>query len=870
MIIHPRSPSEAVVGMLEEEEQEQAHSSITSTAKQTVRTTNTQPSLTIEEDSTEGSFDGDYLYDDDSTNASSVVTAACELPHASPAQEETELSPLRFQKSSVKELEEASNDDGSVLKDLEDLDKKPNSSTTRIQPITEEASTSTIIGTTTTTLPRRPLKSSLRSSSTTKTNIRLSVTRKPRVHGLWNEDKCVNPFAMLHDPLLLQIFTSFLDLQDLCRCQGVSQRFASLAHHEEVWRHIDATSFMEASYQRFQRQQHRNPAQATTELLVQTWQSKAPVSIRIDKIGNRLEANSFCLPNNTKRLQTLTLSQFDDLTDTHVHVLLLSSKTAPGAARPTPATKNNISITPTTTTTAQSRSRINRRRSSMTHPWALQQITLTDCPRLTNASLRSVANMCHQLRELNVTGCRLMDDLAALQPLWKLRPRARDDDDANVSSASAMMTDVLTMSERSTNSFCYGGSSTMSSHASPAPNVKKTANLETIFLPPSPAPQKSAASLGSLFAPPPTASATATKPAAAASLPPNAKKNDILESLFAPPQPPPPQKSATGGGLMSLFAPPSAAVTPKKPTATPPSLGGLFEAPQTTPKKPSFSSSTNGLAGLFAPPASPFSKGTPPLKPATKPALTATGLGSLFLPPVNATSKSPPANATKKEPPPTSNGSLGSLFASPGTTDAAKSNAEIFSSRTTSNNRMGMFSNSSSSLASLDQAPKVKVGKELCRLDVSHTGVTPDMLIRCLTEATAQVVEAGFVVALESLTAANRGDNTDLLWNDSHLRALARVIDASALKQLDISCYREIDSNEGAEGRVTDAGLLSLFFGITEDKASTKNYGRFSAAANAPMLQLEEMSLEGHPLVTEDVLDHIRDASIATNMLVRM
>lgn len=848
MIIHPpRSSSDAIVGMSEEE---QTHS-ITVTSKQSFGTTT--PSLTInieEEDSTEESF---YADDD------SICANGCELP----------VSPREPSRLSIQSSGEESEINDDIVQDLEELDKKSN--TLRIQQLPVEASTEA----STPSLVRRPLKSSLRSSSrsnssSSTSNIRLK--RKPRVHGLWNEDKSTNLFAMLHDPLLLQIFTSFLDLQDLCRCQGVSQRFASLAQHEEAWRHIDATSFIEASYQHFRCQKHRNPSQATTELLVQTWQSKAPVSIRVENIGNRLEANSFCLPTNTKRLQILTLSQFDDLTDTHVHVLLLSSKTARGSALPAAATNN------TTPATARSRSRINRRRSSMTHPLALQRLALMDCPRLTNASLRSVASMCHQLRELNVAGCRLIDNVAAVEPLWKFLPRARDDASE---SGSARMAGFFTLSARSADSLSCPGSSTASGHASSAPNVTKTADLGNLS-------HKGAPSLSSLFAPPPTAAAIGKKPAAAASFPQNVKKKDSLKSLVAPP--PPPQERAPEGGLSSLFATPSAAASSKLIAASPSpnvknttslaSLGGLFGPPRTAPRRPS-TSFTNGLSGLVAPPALPFSQNnTPPtlrLNPSSNHVATTKNLGSSFLPPVNAATKSHPTNTTTNAPPSTSDGAQDSFIATPGPADTVTSNADIYSSiknnpttttTTRSKSMTSMLSNLSSSLPSLDQAPKLRVGKELRRLDVSHTGVTPDMLIRCLTEAAAQAADSGFVVALESLTAANSGGSKDFLWNDRHLCELSRVVDAAALKHFDISCYDADAANAadtGVNGRVTDAGLWSLFFGTTENDCSS-----FSAAANAPVLQLEELNLMGHSLVTTGVLEHIRDASAATNLTVRL
>lgn len=612
----------------------------------------------------------------------------------------------------------------------------------------------------------RPLRSALRSSFPVRRNAHQAQRlRRSRVHGLWGEDAAVNPFALLHDSLLAEIVSSFLDLEDLCRCQCVSQRFASIARGEKAWRHIDATSFVQTLYRYFDQKQHRNPAEATTELLVQKWQAKTPFSIRINNIGHCLDAHTFCLPTNTKRLQLLSLSHFGNLTDTHVHVLLLSSNTNASyfqTALPV-ALRGNLNC-------------INHRHSSLTHPWSLQSLILEQCPRLTNASIRSIANMCDQLQELDVSGCPLVDDLSPLKPLWKLQRRA----DLGSLAASAS----LAHSERSMRSLQVAPGTTTGTNPSPDVNVKTFANLQSIFVPPPSssvpkvATSTSVQSLNNMFSSPPVPPATNKPPAAA--------KNDLAALFVHPP----------------------------------------FIESRTT---------------------MPISSCRLVLKSPTKSngAVNNAVLGSL-LPP-------PPAARLP---------SLASLSASPD-----KDSASLFSEGVQSlgnslaSLRYGTVSNSSYALASLDplrRQPIMKLGKELCRIHVNNTGVTPELLIRCFAEA-ASMVDGSNVIALESLLGAViwTGDKPQTVWDDSHLRALTRVINPPLLRCLDISCHAEYVQRRGDEmGRVTDASLLSLFR-IANDYDT------------APMLQLHKLHIMGHPLVTECALESIRKASVAPSLIVR-
>ena len=617
----------------------------------------------------------------------------------------------------------------------------------------------------------RPLRSALRCSLPVKRNPhQVRQLRRPRVHGLWGEDAAVNPFALLHDSLLSEIVSSFLDLEDLCRCQCVSQRFASLARDEEAWRHIDATSFVQTLYKYYDRRQHRNPAEATTELLVQKWQAKTPFSIRIHKIGHCLDAHTFCLPTNTKRLLLLSLSHFENLTDTHVHMLLLSSNTTASyfQAAVSVALSGNLNC-------------INRRHSSLTHHWSLQSLILEQCPRLTNASIRSIANMCNQLQELDVSGCLLVDDLSPLQPLWKLQRRA----DYGILVASA----ALAHSERSIRSLQVARGTTTGTNSSPDVHVETFANLKNIFVPPAFSPvlkvdtDTSVRSLHNHFSPPPAPPAASEPPAAA------------YNARF-------------------FVHPPSIEF-------------------RTTIAKTSSS----------------FSKSPAQSNAAVK----STGLESLFLPPVAA--GIPP---------------LASLLASPDkdstslSSDAVQSLGNSLASlRGSTQNQAIVDVPNSSALASLDhpsQQPIMKLGKELCRIHISNTGVTPDLLIRCFTEA-AGMVDGNNVIALESLLGAVicTGDHPSTVWNDCNLRALARVINPPLLQCLDISCHADYVHHRGdGMGRVTDASLLTLF-GIHSPVSLD----------TASMLQLHKLHIMGHPFITKYALEKIRKASVAPSLIVR-
>ena len=209
MIVHPRSPSE-VVGT-----EEDNVTKVSAPVRMKINICD------------EG--------DDDDTAGYSVCST-------SPAAVEDAFSPSRdFQKyqRSTSELEMKTNDDHQV-DDLY-MCKQSNTRLSSVAP--------------------RPLKSALRSSVAVGSNARKKglpwkLAGRPRVHGLWSEDKAMNPFALLHDSLLLEILASFLNLEDLCRCQGVSQRFATLSQRDEAWQRIDATSFVQSLYHFFKRSKH--------------------------------------------------------------------------------------------------------------------------------------------------------------------------------------------------------------------------------------------------------------------------------------------------------------------------------------------------------------------------------------------------------------------------------------------------------------------------------------------------------------------------------------------------------------------------------------------------------------------------------------
>lgn len=231
----------------------------------------------------------------------------------------------------------------------------------------------------------KPLASALKTSSL------LSPTKngrtKRRVRGLWGDD---SQFSQLHDETLMSVMR-FFSMKDLCIVSMVCQRWKNIALHPDFWKRIEASDFVEAAYDHYSSSETasgRPSASKSTSLeLADRLERHSPQSLVIHSIQHRLSADNFS--SSLPSLQELTLTSFDELTDTHVHVLLLSS-----------SCKN-----------VQARSK----RSCI-----LKRLVLEHCPHLTDTAVQSIGKMCLELEELSLKGCRNITDPKPLKELWNL------------------------------------------------------------------------------------------------------------------------------------------------------------------------------------------------------------------------------------------------------------------------------------------------------------------------------------------------------------------------------------------------------------------------------------------------------------------
>lgn len=223
------------------------------------------------------------------------------------------------------------------------------------------------------------LKSALRS-----TRGKEKVRPARGVKGLWNES-VADPFAVLQNDLLLNI-VSFVDLTDQIRLTMVSKRWQTVANLDRAWRVVDATKLVDDmfSYHYHQSKNAETAADRSSSALAIQLDKHSIKSLTIRSIGNRLNANKF-LPL-LSGVQALTLDNFLDLTDTHVHVMLLGISNALA-------------------------------RCPKDHK--LQKLHLQGCPRLTNAVVRYIALHCPDLEELSLEDCSNISDLTPLRDLWR-------------------------------------------------------------------------------------------------------------------------------------------------------------------------------------------------------------------------------------------------------------------------------------------------------------------------------------------------------------------------------------------------------------------------------------------------------------------
>jgi F-box-like len=299
------------------------------------------------------------------------------------------------------------------------------------------------------------------SSKSTSTRKRRSHRTKRRIRGIWGDDT-TSQLSQLHDETILLIFSN-LSMKDLCVASMVCERWKHLALHQDSWKRIDATDFVETTCNYFVRSGSGSNDETassraaaapkfTSLALASRVEKYTPIGLSIHSIHQRLSPDDFL--SSLPILQELTLTSFDELTDTHLHVLLLSS-----------SCKN-----------AQARSK---------RYCVMKKLVLEDCPRLTDATVRSIGKLCTELEELSLKGSSKITDLTPLRDLWTLTAKQGKPASAIKNAATAPMS-----------------ASSMFSLFSPPP-AAPVATVADLFQPtPRPSTPTTTNSLQSLFAPP--------------------------------------------------------------------------------------------------------------------------------------------------------------------------------------------------------------------------------------------------------------------------------------------------------------------------------------------------------------------------------
>ena len=400
---------------------------------------------------------------------------------------------------------------------------------------------------------RLPLKSALRRN----TGFLVSSTSGPprralfspqtprRVKGLWNDDDraSISVASSLHDNIWLSIM-EYLAMDDLCRVAGVCRRWRYMSSMDQLWKRVDATDFVHQTFQLAMgsKKSAKDIVQAqetTSQALRSKLEKFTPESLTIRSIDHCLGPDSY-LPS-IKGLQELTLSGFANLTDIHVHVILLSHSAILNA---NPGSNNMLGRG----TKPHAKARIKVFDSPGN---SIRKLCLEDCPLLTNATVRSIAATCPNLQELSVRGNTQIDSVAELSNLWKVATKEE-------------LSQVFP---------------TIPAKSSIVESQKTSSSLHCLFSPgkPSVAPIASSAPFNSR--PVPAIPKGTSGPAAQ------------LSSLFANPTAVPsttPHRPSieTAAALSSLFTPPAGPVKPSAPrTIFAPQRSGSFSS-TTTAKLP--------------------------------------------------------------------------------------------------------------------------------------------------------------------------------------------------------------------------------------------------------------------------------------------
>jgi len=457
-------------------------------------------------------------------------------------------------------------------------------------------------------------KTSLPSLLRKNTQKRRGVSRR-RVRGLWGSHEG-DPFALLHDDLL-QRTLSYLSLADTCTMSMVSKRWNYMATREATFQMVDATEFVERAFSNFSTKLDRSKAaRETAQALSNALENHTPRSLTIRNIGEKICPDTY-LPS-LKGLQHLKLDRFKNLTDTHIHVWMLSS-TAGGQGR-----LKDIH---------------------------LRTLALENCPKLSNGTVKCIARHCPALKSLSLAGDERVEDLSELSSLWRVEGQQTLPNMQHSSSNITLSTSSLRSMDDT--SLFPGLPATDGSTPTPrllptwkgntnkkvgSPNLGQAShkqllrdgNMSSIFN------QPDAAKVGSFFAPP-------KHPRSSSSQQSDSSAVERASSHFSPPA-----KTATNeklsNPLSGMFAPPALA-----PKASSSSMSGLFLPPKAA--QPS-------LSGLFAPTAKTSvssshpskAKNLPPALFACPDTNPATLLTSMFKPPTTDSSLRSQQSCTRKPP----------------------------------------------------------------------------------------------------------------------------------------------------------------------------------------------------------------------------
>lgn len=208
---------------------------------------------------------------------------------------------------------------------------------------------------------------------------RISSTER-RVRGLWNT-ACQSLFSSFRDDLLVDVLSN-LNMSDLLSASMVSRRWEHCASNDRCWEKIDATDFIHKVHLYYSKMDSSKATEETCLVLEhQLKKHKRVSSLTIRSIGQCLSADLF-LPS-LHGLQELILSGFEDLTDTHVHVLFLSARL--------PGSSTKIRLT---------------------------RLALEECPLLTDTTLQTVARYCQDLDDFSIRGNAQMSSLSAFEGRW--------------------------------------------------------------------------------------------------------------------------------------------------------------------------------------------------------------------------------------------------------------------------------------------------------------------------------------------------------------------------------------------------------------------------------------------------------------------